>query len=71
MTTQRETRNPCPHTTEWLTVKQVCHHAHLSRTFLYEQWACGTGPRYTQIGGKRLVKDVWLESWLLSQEVRA
>ncbi len=55
--------------TEWLTVMQVCDRAHIGRTYLYDAWATGTGPRYSQVGGKRLIKDTWLNDWLLAHEV--
>ena len=55
--------------TEWLTVMQVCDRAHIGRTYLYDAWATGTGPRYSQVGGKRLIKDTRLNDWLLAHEV--
>ncbi len=58
------------HISEWLTVQQVCERAHMSRSYLYGQWADGTGPRYSE-GSQRLVLASWLDDWLLSREVAA
>ena len=65
----KRTANTQPTPIEWLTAKQVCERAHIGRTYLYDAWATGTGPRYAQVGTKRLIKDAWLNDWLLAQEV--
>lgn len=56
---------------EWLDVDTVCGQVGLCRTTLYELWARGQGPRFSQVGRRRLVRDEWLEDWLLSCEVCA
>ena len=61
--------NECSHCNEWLTVDQVCKQAHIGRTYLYVRWAAGDGPRFSQVGGKRLVRADWLGDWLLMAEV--
>ena len=70
-TRENQHTNTHPSATEWLTVKQVCDRAHIGRTYLYDAWATNAGPRYSQIGGKRLIKDTWLNDWLLAHEVAA
>ena len=55
----------------WLTVLEACEVARCSRAGLYKWWACGEGPRYVELGRKRLVRQDWLEDWMLAAEVRS
>jgi hypothetical protein len=57
------------HTYEWLTVDDVCERAHIGKSYLYEQWSKGVGPRFSQVGKRRLVLDEWLTDWLMMREV--
>ena len=55
--------------TKWLTVTEACKVARCSRAGMYKWWAIGDGPRYSEIGRKRLIREDWLEDWLLAGEV--
>lgn len=54
---------------EWLGIEEVCGRVGLCRTSLYDMWARGVGPRFSQVGRRRLVRAEWLEDWLLACEV--
>ena len=67
-------RAHCPGTVsvvsnEWLGIEDVCGRVGLCRTSLYDMWARGVGPRFSQVGRRRLVRAEWLEDWLLACEV--
>ena len=34
-------------------------------------WAYGEGPRHSQVGNRRLVREDWLQDWLMAGEVAA
>lgn len=49
----------------------MCEQVGIGRTALYGLWRDGKGPRYAQVGRRRLVRADWVEDWLLSAEVSA
>lgn len=51
-----------------LTVTQFCLHYSISRAKLYGLWAKGFGPRYKQIGAKRLISLGHAEEWINSSD---
>lgn len=54
-----------------MTVDEVCKALMMGRSALYDRWAAGTGPRYSQVGRNRLVRVEWLDDYLMSCEVAA
>lgn len=60
-----------PDVNEWLDPDGVCEMIGIGRTALYALWRDGRGPRYSQVGRRRLVREDWLEDWLLECEVCA
>lgn len=53
---------------EWIDPDGVCEMVGIGRTALYAMWREGRGPRYSQVGRRRLVRAEWVEDWLLSCE---
>ena len=58
-------------TARWLTTAEVAEAARMSRSTIYRMWACGEGPRHSQVGNRRLVREDWLQDWLMAGEVAA
>lgn len=56
---------------QWMDTRGVCEQVGIGRTALYGLWRDGKGPRYAQVGRRRLVRADWVEDWLLSAEVSA
>lgn len=54
-----------------MTPDEVCERVGIGRTALYGLWRDGKGPRFSQVGRRRLVREDWLEDWLISCEVAA
>ena len=55
-------------TNEWLTASEAALEVRVSRATLYRYWSLGNGPRYSQLGARRLVRRAWLTDWLLEKE---
>jgi predicted DNA-binding transcriptional regulator AlpA len=55
-------------TNEWLTASEAALEVRVSRATLYRYWSLGNGPRYSQLGARRLVRRAWLTGWLLEKE---
>jgi hypothetical protein len=53
------------------TVAQFCERHRISRAFLYVLWAQGRGPRYMQVGTRRLISDEAAAAWRRQMEIRA
>jgi hypothetical protein len=53
------------------TVVEFCDDHRISRSCLYELWACGEGPRKMRVGRKILIKAEDAEAWRLARMEKA
>jgi hypothetical protein len=50
------------------TVDEFCDAHRISRSKLYELWAAGIGPRFIQIGTKKIISIEAAAAWRLANE---